>query len=166
MASGKSFVGAKLAKVLDYLFIDLDEYIEHEEQQSISNIFKNKGELYFRKKERFYLNELLEKNEKLIIATGGGTPCYYDNMTLIRDYDNTNTNSVYLRVSLKTIAKRLKSEKSKRPLVAHLESDEELIEFIGKHLFERSQFYNKANLIVNADHDVSTILEEIVFKLF
>ncbi len=164
MASGKSFVGVNLAKTLGYLFVDLDLYIEEKEQQSITNIFKNKGELYFRKKERFYLSELLEKNVQLVVATGGGTPCYYDNMELIKD--TINAHSVYLRVSIKTIANRLNGETSKRPLIAHLERDEELQEFIGKHLFERSQFYNKANFIINADRDVSEILEEIIIELF
>lgn len=163
MASGKSYVGTKLAKAIGSLFIDLDEYIENKEQESISNIFKHKGELYFRKKEHFYLNEILKKNKKLVLATGGGTPCYYNNMDLIA---HNNINSIYLRVALKTIVKRLKNEKTKRPLVAHLKNDEELMEFIGKHLFERSQFYNDANLIVDANHDVSIILEEIILKLF
>ena len=163
MASGKSYIGLKLAKALDYMFIDLDKYIEESEQENISNIFKNKGELYFRKKEHFYLNELLNKNEKIVLATGGGTPCYYNNMDLI---SNNKANSIYLRVSINTIVNRLKGEKSKRPLVAHLKTNEELIEFIGKHLFERNQFYNNAKLVVNANNDASLVVEEIIMNLF
>ncbi len=164
MASGKSFIGIKLAKLLGYKFTDLDHYIEKKEQQSISDIFKNKGELYFRKKERFYLNELLNSNSKLVIATGGGTPCYYDNMNLIKN--SSNTVSIYIKATLKTLVKRVKRETLKRPLIAHLKTNEQLTEFIGKHLFERNTFYNKANLIVNANNEASTTLEDIILKLF
>jgi len=164
MASGKSFIGSKLAQTLDYSFIDLDKHIEEKEQASIVNLFKHKGELYFRKKEHIYLNDLVEKDEKLVIATGGGTPCYYNNMDLIKNHDFSH--SVYLRVSINTIVKRLKNETSKRPLVAHINTDEELTEFISKHLFERSQFYNEAQLVVDANNEPSKILEAIILNLF
>lgn len=164
MASGKSLIGSKLSESIGYLFIDLDNYIEEQEQKSISEIFKSKGELYFRKRERFYLNELLNKDEKLIISTGGGTPCYYDTMEFIKNAENRI--AVYLKVALQVLVKRLSKEKEKRPLVAHLKTDEALVEFIGKHLFERNQYYTQAHLIIDANENVDTIIEKIVLELF
>ncbi len=146
MGSGKSSIGAKLASDLGYNFIDLDFYIEQKEGLSISELFKIKGEIYFRKKEHEYLKELYSLKNKLVLATGGGTPCYYGNLDII----NSQT-SVYLKLLPKTIANRLFNEKSERPLISHIETAENLLEFIAIHLFERQNFYGKASLIINTD---------------
>ena len=164
MASGKSFVGEKLSKLLKYEFIDLDNYIEKKEKKTVKFIFEDKGELYFRKKEHFYLKELLNNEDKMVLSLGGGTPCYYDNINLINESDN-NT-SIYLRVSINEIINRVSKEKSKRPLIAHIETEELLREFIGKHLFERSNYYNKADLVIDANGDADSIVESLVLKLF
>lgn len=165
MASGKSFIGGKLAEKLDCNFIDLDTYIEQNEALKISEIFKTKGEIYFRKLESNALNDIIGQNQKLVLALGGGTPCYGDNMrTILR---TSNCVSIYLQASVQTITERLKSEKDKRPLIAHLATDENLVEFVGKHLFERSSYYLKAQEKVIID-DLSSeeILEKIILKLF
>ena len=86
MASGKSTLGRILANKLNYDFIDLDDYIEEKEQLLVSDIFKSKGELYFRKMETLYLKELLDNKTKLVLSLGGGTPCYSNNMDFIRKY--------------------------------------------------------------------------------
>ncbi|WMI65601.1 shikimate kinase [Aestuariibaculum sp. YM273] len=165
MASGKSTLGRILAEKLDYDFLDLDDYIEDQEQASISSIFKNKGEIYFRKAETKYLKELLETKTDLILSLGGGTPCYSNNMQIILDAPNAN--SVYLKASIPTLVNRLKGEKGKRPLVAHIKTDEELTEFIGKHLFERSPFYSQANVVLPTDNKTTKeIIEELNSKLF
>ncbi|MDD7887736.1 shikimate kinase [Flavivirga sp. 57AJ16] len=165
MASGKSTLGRILAKKLNYDFLDLDDYIEEKEQLLVSDIFKSKGEIYFRKVETLYLKMLLENNTKLVLSLGGGTPCYSDNMNFIRN--TVKAKSIYLKASIPTLVSRLKTEKSKRPLIAHLETDELLTEFIGKHLFERSQFYNLSEVTITTDNKTEeAIIEELVLKLF
>ncbi len=161
MASGKSAVGRLLAKAENLKFIDLDNYIEEKENNSISIIFSKYGEIYFRKKEGEYLKEVLNLKEDCIISLGGGTPCYGNNMKLIEE----NSISFYLKASIKTIFERLKTETSQRPLVATIGLDQ-LQEYIAKHLFERNVFYEKANftIIVN-DKTIEEIEAEINLKL-
>jgi len=144
MGTGKSSIGKKLADKLNIPFIDLDEYISLKESSAISTIFETKGILYFRKKEREYLNELLNNKDDFILATGGGTPCYYDNIKQINNYGI----SILINTPLNILVNRLATNKDSRPLISHLK-DEELTEFIAKHLFERNNYYHKAQLIVN-----------------
>jgi len=157
MASGKSSVGKVLAGSFDYNFIDLDEYIETKEGASITEIFTQKGEIYFRIKEIEYLKEILSLEENIILSVGGGTPCYGENMKLI----NTTATAVYLKASIKTLLDRLNKEKKNRPLIADL-SLEKMTEFVGKHLFERAYFYEQAKLIVKIDDKT---IEEIVVEI-
>lgn len=149
MASGKSTIGKILAEKLNLPFIDLDNYIEEKEEKTISELFKAKGEIYFRKQEHFYLKELLAKDESFVLSLGGGTPCYAGNMDVLATYKNAKT--VYLKASITTITNRLMLAKEARPLVANLEK-EQLTEFIAKHLFERSYFYNKAIHVLTTDN--------------
>ena len=165
MASGKSTLGKTLASKLNYEFIDLDDYIEDHEKSAISDIFKNKGEIYFRRSETAYLKKILQDKDDVILSLGGGTPCYSDNMDFILNSDNVT--SIYLKASIPTLMDRLKGEKGKRPLIAHIETEELLTEFIGKHLFERSQFYNQAQITISTDNKtMKDIMEELVFQLF
>ncbi|MFI0427858.1 shikimate kinase [Mariniflexile sp. HMF6888] len=165
MASGKSTLGRILAKKLDYGFLDLDDYIEEKENSTISDIFKSKGEIHFRKLETHYLKELLSSKSKLVLSLGGGTPCYSNNMDIILKANNVK--SIYLKASIPTLIARLKNEKSKRPLIAHIETDDLLAEFIGKHLFERSQFYSLAHVTITTDNKPeNNIIEEVVLQLF
>ena len=138
MASGKSSVGKVLADNFGYSFIDLDEYIEYKEAASITEIFTQKGEIYFRIKEIEYLKEILSLEKNIILSVGGGAPCYGENMKLIND----TATALYLKASIKTLMDRLNKEKKNRPLVANL-SLEKMSEFIGKHLFERAYFYEQ-----------------------
>ncbi len=164
MASGKSLIGKKLAEALHYNYIDLDAYIESEEQNSVSELFDKKGELFFRKVEHKHLNTLLDTSEKTVISLGGGTPCYYNTMALLKANENFKT--IYLRVSIPELVNRLKTEKEQRPIIAHIETEELLTEFIGKHLFERSNFYNQADVIIDANENPEAIIEAILLKLF
>lgn len=165
MASGKTSIGKKLAKKLKYNFLDLDDFIEDKEKLSVSEVFKTKGEIYFRKQEALYLNALLESESNTILSVGGGTPCYSGNMDVIRAAENVKC--IYLRASLPTLANKLLRKKAKRPLIAHIETIEEMTEFIGKHLFERSQFYNQAEIKVSIDDKTKDdVVEDIVLELF
>ncbi|WP_191860149.1 shikimate kinase [Hanstruepera ponticola] len=164
MGSGKSYVGQKLSKVLDMPFVDLDDYIEKKEGRTIEQIFNSKGEIYFRKLENACLKELIKSNLNAVIALGGGTPCYANNMELISN--SQSSKSIYLQVSIQELSKRLFDEKHNRPLLKFINSNDELLEFIGKHLFERKDFYNKADLTIDANGEPSEIIEKIILKLF
>lgn len=157
MGSGKSAVGQRLASKFKFPFIDLDREIEIMEERTISEIFSEKGEIYFRKAELKMLKEILGKENNLILATGGGTPCYSNVMELINS--NKDCITVYLNTSLNTLADRLFIEKSKRPLISHLSTQEELNDFVAKHLFERSFYYNQSLKKVITD---GLTLEEVV----
>ena len=147
MGSGKSTIGKLLAEKLQLDFDDLDSYIESKSDATIPEIFKEHGEIYFRKIEHDYLNEILKNKRRLVLATGGGTPCYSGNMhSMLVQSDAV----IYLKLSIPKLIERLYKEKDKRPLIAHL-GYEELPEFIGKHLFERSPFYAMAGHTVLCD---------------
>ena len=158
MASGKSAVAKAVSKELNLDLVDLDTYIETKEQLSIPQIFEKHGEIYFRKKESFYLKELLQRTDAFILSVGGGTPCFGDNMNSILE----NAVSVYLRATVQTIFNRVIHAKDQRPLVASI-ADENLQEFIAKHLFERTPFYDRAHHIVSVnDKGIAEISKEII----
>jgi shikimate kinase len=160
MASGKSTIGSEISKTLDMKFIALDDYISKREKTSISEIFKVKGEIYFRRIESLYLSEILNSKDSFILSLGGGTPCYSNNMDLIM---NSEAVSIYIKAGIKTLVSRLTAEKNKRPLVAELE-DDKLVEFVAKHLFERRFFYEQASMTVNTeDKSLEEITTEIRF---
>ncbi len=155
MGCGKSTIGKKLAKTLSCKFIDLDKYIERKTGESIQQIFKEKGEKYFRVLETESLMEIC-KSDNLVIATGGGTPCFFDNMQRILDKGIC----IYLKMEANNLVKRLSKEKSKRPLIENL-TEKYLVNFIRKKLVEREVFYNKANHIIQAKN----ISEKDIIKL-
>jgi len=163
MGSGKSVIGKKLARILEYNYIDLDSYIEEKENTSIKVIFETKGEIYFRKIESLYLKELVPI-ENTIVSLGGGTPCYGNNNLIL---ESEKSLSIYLKASIQTLSDRLFEEKSKRPLIAHLETKNELSEFIGKHVFERSPFYENSTTIIKTDGlSEDEVVDHLIFKLF
>ena len=149
MGSGKSTVGFQLNKEINVTYCDLDHYIENQLQESVNSIFKTKGEIYFRKMERHYLEKVLRTNSSLILSIGGGTPCYYDTMQYLNALQNSKT--IYLNTSVLELSKRLFDAQSSRPLLRHLKSLEDFQNFIGKHVFERSFFYNQANVSIKTD---------------
>ncbi|QHI39178.1 Shikimate kinase [Kordia antarctica] len=158
MASGKSSVSKLLGKELGLSVLDLDDYIERKEEKTIREIFETKGEIYFRTKEHAYLKEILETKEAMIISLGGGTPCYANNMNLIHEYTK---HTFYLQTSIPEIINRVKDEKAKRPLISAI-ADEDLPEFIGKHLFERNAFYQQAtHRILTDKKSVEELVQEI-----
>lgn len=165
MGCGKTTIGKQLAQVLGCEFIDFDAFIEAREEASISVLFQERGEIYFRKKEAQYLKELIGLNkDSSIVSLGGGTPCYGINLELIK---KGGALSIYLNTSVQELTSRLWEERSKRPLISAQDSKSSLEEFIRKHLFERGFYYNQATKSIKTDGKNSTqIVEEIVGQLF
>ena len=143
MGSGKSTIGRKLAQYLHYSFIDLDKLITNQAGKSIAEYFKIHGEDKFRELERDILQQT-DFPPDAIIATGGGAPCYFNNM----DWMNKEGRVVYLYMEPKALAHRLKYSKAERPLIKDL-SPAELIDFISQKLSDREAYYRKAHLIVS-----------------
>ena len=149
MGSGKSLVGELISEEFNFAFKDLDQEIEKRETRSISAIFENSGEIFFRKKEAEVLEDLLEIDEDFVLSLGGGTPCYGRNLDVIKSVNDVRM--VYLKTSLEELQKRLNFERDKRPLLAHLNSPDALKDFIRKHLFERTYYYNQSHIIISTD---------------
>lgn len=150
MGSGKSTVGTGLAKALNLDFIDLDHYIESRNHRTIPDIFARDGEAEFRRLEQKALHEVSEF-ENIVIATGGGAPCFFDNMEVIK----RTGKSLYLNGSPRILADRLMHSKTERPLIKG-KTEPELVTFIAETLAKRSEWYTQAESILNFDHDVST----------
>lgn len=155
MGSGKTSIGKRLAKSLNYKFIDLDKSIENSSGQSINAIFEKFGEEHFRKLEKSAL-EGLQSNTETVVSAGGGTPFYKDNM----DFMNNNGTTFYLEVNNDTLFHRLQESRSKRPLIKDL-SDEELILFIENKIEKRTPTYLKAHHTIGADH-ITNAAEKII----
>ncbi len=139
MASGKTTLGKELAREKGIPFLDLDVLVEERAGCCISDIFINRGEEYFRELERVVLHDCCERMEDFVMATGGGTPCFFDNM----DYMNEVGHTLFLNTSFSVLLERLRLQRVTRPLLAGL-PDEELEDFIKKHLESRFPFYSKA----------------------
>lgn len=161
MGSGKTLVSKELSVLNNFKIFDLDTEISKQNNRSITEIFKEKGEFFFRKTEKEVLEKILSTEKNIILSLGGGTPCYYNNIDSI----NEKTISVFLKTNVKTLAQRLSSEKDKRPLIQNI-SNEDLPEFIAKHLFERNPFYNQAKITINTDNlSAIEIAEEILIQI-
>jgi shikimate kinase len=143
MGSGKSTIGKKLAAYLQYDFADLDKLIEQEAGMTIAQYFSLHGEEKFRQFERDVLQQS-NFSDNMVIATGGGAPCYHDNI----DWMNSEGKVVYLHMEPKALAHRLKSSKTERPLLKGL-NEEEMVAFITEKLAAREQYYRRAHFIVS-----------------
>lgn len=143
MGSGKSTFGKKLAKELQLPFIDLDKKIEEKAKCSVSDIFKYLGEDTFRQMESETLKSF-EHLDKFVMATGGGTPCYFDNMNYIKSHGI----SIYIELDPKSIYKRLSQAKNIRPTIKG-KKETELMSFIEENLNNRKPIYEQASFIVN-----------------
>lgn len=164
MGSGKSLIGKYLAEKINFEFRDLDNEIEISENQKISQIFENRGEIYFRRKEIEVLKEQLNTSSNTILALGGGTPCYGNNLELIKN--NPETYMVYLKMNLDSLTNRLFAEKDSRPLIQRIQTKEDLNDFIRKHLFERQYYYMQSDIRIDvSERSPDSIVEEIIRQL-
>lgn len=154
MSSGKSTLGKKLARMMGYRFLDLDKLIESREGMAISLIFSSKGEPYFRKLESEVLKEI-QANRGIILASGGGTPCFFDNM----QYINNLGISVFLDIPASDLAKRIENHgKDDRPILSGVSSLE--LELKQK-IEQRMPFYSQAQLTVQGQTEAGELLRLI-----
>ncbi len=145
MGAGKTTLGKALAASMGRVFHDLDWLIEERTGKTIPQIFAEQGEDGFRQIERQTLTEAVDE-DGLVLAVGGGTPCFFDNI----DVMNRRARTVYLQASPETLMAHIRMGGTKRPLVDG-KSDSELIEYIRQSLSEREPFYNRANYKVTID---------------
>jgi len=155
MGSGKSTLGKRLAKHAGMDFIDLDKHIEEQNCQTIPRMFKTEGEDIFREKERKALEEVSEF-DNVVIATGGGAPCFFNNMELM----NRTGITIYLDVDPEILAERLVLSKTVRPLI-HGKTRQELVDFIAENLGKRRSFYEQSRYRIN-NPDINP---ELILKL-
>jgi shikimate kinase len=159
MSSGKSTIGRKLAYRLGMEFIDTDEAFESKYKMAITDFFEIFGENKFRELERIVLTESLQ-NENTVISTGGGTPCFFDNMNVIKE----NGITVFLKLHPNSIFDRLIHSKKQRPLLKNL-TLEELKLFIIKQLNVREQFYNLSEIIIKSENiNTNDLINELKAK--
>lgn len=156
MYSGKSTIGKKLAKAMNLKYIDTDNIIETKYNITVAHFFEKYGEELFREFERKILLEEIEK-DNVIISTGGGLPCFNENMELIKQ----NGISIYLKMSPLSIIHRINHSKKKRPLLQN-KSPEELQTYIETLLKQREIFYNQATLTIKGE---SINIKEIQDKI-
>ncbi len=154
--AGKSYWGNHLALALNWHFIDLDNYISLQEKASISALFASYGEKGFREREQKYLSEILKVAElPLVIACGGGTPCFFNNMELMKN----NGIVVYLDLSIDELLERLNSSTEVRPM---LKGRGDIATYITKMLKERKVFYEQAHHILHSQFISITTFEKII----
>ena len=141
--AGKTTIGRKLSAALQMPFIDLDEYIVSKHGQSIPELFAAKGESYFRQAEAAALREVAATAGAAVVATGGGAPCFLDNMTFM----NAHGTTVFLKMPADIVVERLMAaqERERRPLVAG-KSAEQIKQFVTETLISPKEFYEKAHI--------------------
>ena len=145
MGAGKTTVGNALSRQLGIPFYDLDWYIETRMHKSVAQIFEEKGEEGFRKIEYNMLHEVAEF-ENVIISTGGGTPCFFDNM----EYLNQQGDTIYLKATPEVLYGHLKMGRTVRPLLLN-KTQEEMQAFISQQLAQREPFYSQAHYTLDVN---------------
>ncbi len=158
MGSGKTHWGRLLSEKLGIRFFDLDEAVTEHAGKSIPEIFAEDGEEIFRLMEKDVLHIITESHESFVMACGGGSPCYFNNI----EYMNQSGTTVWINVPLDTLFERLVKEKEKRPLIKEL-SDEQLKGFISKKFSDRKIYYEQADVTVDEE---PVLLESLINKIF
>ena len=158
MGSGKTHWGRQVSQKLGIPFFDLDEQIVSHEGKSIPEIFAAEGEEYFRLLEKDVLYIITESHDSFVMACGGGTPCYYNNI----EYMSKTGTSVWINAPVQTLFERLIHEKDSRPLIKNL-SDDQLKAYIIKKYADRKIYYEQADVTVDEE---PVQLEKLVEKIF
>ena len=158
MGSGKSHWGGLLSETLSLPFFDLDEQVTTHAGRSIVEMFTSKGEEYFRLQEKDVLHAITENHDSFVMACGGGSPCYFNNI----EYMNLSGTTIWINTPVDTIFQRLINEKEKRPLIKEL-SDEQLKRFINKKFADRKIYYEQADITIDEE---PVQLEKLIEKIF
>ncbi|HVG14881.1 MAG TPA: shikimate kinase [Chitinophagaceae bacterium] len=158
MGCGKTHWARLISEKLGIPYFDLDDAIVQSEKRTINELFTEEGEEYFRRKEKEILTSITETKGSFVMACGGGTPCFFNNI----DYMNRNGTTIWINCSIDCLHARLVKEKDKRPLIRTL-SDEELRSYIIKKYADRKIFYQQASVILNEDH---ITLEKMLEPIF
>ncbi len=153
MASGKTTIGLELAKKLNYEFIDLDEFIEQKHNKTIKQIFEQKGEDHFRTLENEALRDVSSIDGNILIASGGGTSCFYNSI----DFMNKTGLTIYIKVDVGELVTRLIESKTDRPLLWG-KTPQELNDYILRVLNEREKYYEKAKITIESS---SIIIDQL-----
>jgi shikimate kinase len=159
MGSGKTHWGRLLSEKLRIRFFDLDEHITEQAGKTITEIFATEGEEQFRLLEKEAMYIITESHDSFVMATGGGAPCYFNNI----EYMNQAGITVWLNTALPVIFERLSREKQKRPLIKEL-TDDQLDAYISKKFADRRIYYEQAGII--AEEDEPGLLEKIIQQVF
>ncbi len=160
MGAGKTTLGKAFARKLNLPFVDLDWYMEERFHKTVGELFVERGEAGFRELEKNMLHEV-GAFEDVVISTGGGAPCFFDNM----DFMNRNGKTVFLNVHPDVLFRRLRVAKQQRPILQG-KQDDELKEFIIRALEKRTPFYSQAQYVFNADElEDRSQIEKSVEKL-
>jgi shikimate kinase len=150
MGAGKTHWGKQVANRMGLPFYDLDELVVAQEGKSIADIFSENGEEYFRMCEKQMLEELVEKEDSMIISCGGGTPCFFNNIDFMKRYGIV----VWLNTQVEVILQRLMKERMHRPLLKDIK-DEDLRNHIIRKLNERRMYYEQADVIIDKEDTIS-----------
>jgi shikimate kinase len=154
MGSGKTHWGKILSQQINLPYFDLDEVIVASEKLTVQQIFHDKGEEYFRIKEQEVLEALAEDHDDVIISTGGGTPCFFNNIDFMKQQGKV----IWLNTSVDILLERLLKQKHSRPLIKNI-SDNELKAFIIKKLQDRKMYYEQAHVML---HEETITLESLL----
>lgn len=158
MGSGKTHWGRQLGQKLGIPFFDLDEQIEEHAGKTIEEIFKSEGEEQFRLKEKDILHIITESHDSFVMACGGGSPCFFNNI----EYMNQAGTTVWINSSLENLYQRLSGEKDTRPLIRDL-PDDQLRYFIGKKFAGRKIYYEQADIVMDDSPDM---LDKMIQRIF
>lgn len=161
-ASGKSTIGKLIGRQLGFNFIDLDKVIVEHEGMEITDIFSAKGETYFREVERKYLVELVDSEDGFVLATGGGAPCFYNNMDLM----NGSGITIFLDVSINDLFEKLSRKgTSKRPLLKNFSNADLHEELLNKYN-SRKEFYEKSKICLEQNlGEVTERVNQVIFAI-
>ncbi len=157
MGSGKSYWGKVIAAMIGYRYVDMDELLIQEEGKSINQIFEENGEQYFRDKETEILNTSFLWKDKFVMASGGGLPCFNNNIETL----NKQGITIWINEPVEILCQRLLKEKDHRPLIKKL-TNEGLKTFLEKKLAERTPYYNQANFTVTSEDLTETFIKQLI----
>jgi len=155
MGSGKTHWGRRIGAKLNLPFHDLDSIIVEQEKRSVSEIFAEKGEEYFRYQEKETLEKISAEQESFILSCGGGTPCFFNNIEFMKK----NGKVIWLNTSVDQLTQRLKREQASRPLISDVVTDEDLRRYVIRKLSERRMYYQQADVTVEEE---TTNLDELI----